>query len=214
LRLLPAWIAPLPAVFLLAVAVSLPGTTTSALFLLWGTLFVFELLWWYRGWQWVGGQSATAGGPGDEAPGAAPVGDVEEPAAAPSRPAELMTTAEEVDNDAWLAEGMTQQLTRIDAQDGTQAVEGVLRSRFQPAERSRSLHVAFCPPLQSLPEMTVTQWSGPRCHVKAAEVQTYGARFDLRLAAASQTPEEVLIHFEAVASANSTGQAGPPAYRA
>ncbi len=199
LRLLPAWIAPLPAVFLLAVAISLPGTATSALFLLWGSLFVFELLWWYCGWQWAGGPA---------------VGDLEEPAAAPSRPAPLIATPEEAESGAWMAEEMTQQLTRIDTQDGTQAVEGVLRSRFQPAERSRSLHVAFCPPLPTVPEMTVTQCSGPRCHVRAAEVRTYGARFDLRLAAASEASEEVLIHFEAVASASSTAQASPPVQRA
>jgi hypothetical protein len=47
------------------------------------------------------------------------------------------------------------------------------------------------------PDVTLIQLSGSRARIKAAEVQTFGIRFDLRLAAASDTPQVVVIHFEA-----------------
>ena len=47
----------------------------------------------------------------------------------------------------------------------------------------------------------MTQLAGPRSHVKAADIQSYGVRFDVRLGSFSDHPEEVLIHFEAVSKA-------------
>jgi hypothetical protein len=192
------WLAPVPATLLLAGALSIAGTSTAALFLLWGMLFVAEVLWWYRGWPRTEGASPSGTEPAaeDVATTSGGAGQPDVQSLVPST-----ETAEQIDSGTWMAEGMTQQLTRIDAADGTQSMEGVLRSQFEPAERSRSLHVAFCPPLQAVPETTVTQLSGPRCHIKAAEIQTYGARFDVRLATRSESREEVLIHFEAVATA-------------
>ncbi len=199
---LVAFVAPLPALSMLAVAVSMTGTSTSALFVFWGMLFVSEVLWWYFAWQrdWIGpptiAEPTSATSAAESVPEAA---DQDEATG------ELPSDVELGEGDAgnWLAEGMTQQLTRIDAPDGTQTVEGVLRSQFKPGERSRSLHVAFCPPLQSCPVTTVTQMSGPRSHIKAADVQTYGVRFDVRLASSSDLAEEVLLHFEAISAVQS-----------
>ena len=61
-------------------------------------------------------------------------------------------------------------------------IAGVLRALFQPGERSHNLHVAFCPPMPGRPTVEVVQLSGPRTRVKAADVQPFGVRFDLRLA--------------------------------
>jgi hypothetical protein len=198
---LVAFVAPLPAETLLAVAVSMTGTSTSALFVFWGTLFVSEVLWWFFAWQrdWIGPPTIV------ERTSAATAEPAPETADQNEASGELPSDAElgEADRGNWLAEGMTQQLTRIDAPDGTQTIEGVLRSQFAPGERSRSLHVAFCPPLQSSPVATVTQMSGPRCHLKAADVQTYGARFDVRLASSSELAEEVMLHFEVISAMKS-----------
>jgi hypothetical protein len=199
---LVAFVAPLPALSMLAVAVSMTGTSTSALFVFWGMLFVSEVLWWFFAWQrdWIGPPTIVERTSEASVAESAPeVVDQNEASG------ELPSDAElgEVDTGDWLAEGMTQQLTRIDAADGTQTVEGVLRSQFAPGERSRSLHVAFCPPLQSCPVTTVTQMSGPRCHIKAADVQTYGVRFDVRLASSSDLAEEVMLHFEVISAVKS-----------
>jgi hypothetical protein len=193
-----AYVAPTAATIMLAVALSMPGTPTSALFAFWGMLFVSELLWWCRGWQRDSMVASTGVRSGTVATAVESSFGASERVEAAIPPQDTVEH-DEIDNGPWMAEGMTQQLTRIDAPDGTQSMEGVLRSQFRPRERSRSLHVAFCPPLQTVPDTTVTQLSGPRCHIKAADVQTYGARFDIRLSTASESNEEVFVHFHAIA---------------
>jgi hypothetical protein len=203
---LAAYGASTAAAIMLAVALSMPGTSTSALFLFWGMLFVSEMLWWCRAWQWNWTSPAASVRAEATATAVGSSCGASEPVEAAVPPQDRVE-ADEIDNGTWMAEGMTQQLTRIHAPDGTQSMEGVLRSQFKPRERSRSLHVAFCPPLQTIPDTTVTQMSGPRCHIKAADVQTYGARFDVRLSNASESDEEVFVHFHAVAASPSPGQA-------
>ena len=88
-----------------------------------------------------------------------------------------------------------QQITRSQSPHSGDTIAGVLRALFQPGERSRNLHVAFCPPLPDRPSVEVVQLSGPRMRVKAADVQAFGVRFDLRLAAVSTQLEDVVIHF-------------------
>ena len=74
---------------------------------------------------------------------------------------------------------------------------GLLRAHFQPKERSRSLHVAFCPSMPRPPRVEIIQVSGPRARIKPGEVQAFGLHFDLRLLAPSATEQIVMIHFEA-----------------
>ena len=65
-------------------------------------------------------------------------------------------------------------------------VAGLLRARFEPCKRSHSLHVAFCPPMLRRPKVTMVQLRGPRTRIKAADIQSFGIRFDLRLVTASK----------------------------
>ena len=197
----PFWLAflvPVPALLMLAGAISMPGTSPTALVIFWCPLVVTESVWWYVAWRcaWIRPPRRATRPP---SPDAHP-GDVPSDHETADEPlADL--SADDPDDGEWLAEGMTQQLSRIDAPDGTQTIAGVLRGQFKPGERSQSLHVAFCPPLATRPEISVTQLAGARSRIKAADVQSYGVRFDVRLGSFSDRPEEVLLHFEAVSKA-------------
>ncbi len=100
-------------------------------------------------------------------------------------------------NSALPSEGVVQQLTRSRAANGTEEISGWLRTSFVAGQRTASIHVAFCPPLGATPELSVEQIDGPEARIKTAQVLPYGARLDLKLAAASEEPASVLLQFVA-----------------
>ena len=94
-------------------------------------------------------------------------------------------------------EEVTQQLTRSQAADGAEELSGWLRMAFAAGQRTGSLHVAFCPPFAVTPELEVEQLDGPEARIKTAQLLPYGARLDLKLAAAAEEPTSVLLQFSA-----------------
>ena len=106
-------------------------------------------------------------------------------------------THEEEDIDDVLPWEVTQQLTRRHDSDGRDLMLGYLRGGFEPGERSQNLHVAFCPPFEGTPALAVHQMSGPPVAIKLAQVETYGARLELKLAAKTGQTESVVVQFEA-----------------
>jgi hypothetical protein len=92
---------------------------------------------------------------------------------------------------------VTQQFTRSHAADGAEELSGWLRMPFAPGQRTGSIHIAFCPPLRVAPQLAVQQIEGPEARVKTAQLLPYGARFDLKLAAAAEGPTAVLLQFAA-----------------
>jgi hypothetical protein len=192
--LVPAtlWLLPSLAVLGLAVALSIRGTSPAALGWLWGLLVMHESAWGYGGWRL---RQADATRP---LRGASPPADV--PAARDvvsgrERRGLAQETGEETDLS--LSDDVSQQITRAYCAERGDTITGVLRAPFRSGERTRHLHVAFCPPLPGRPSVDVAQISGPRARVKAADVQAFGIRFDLRLLTPSPRHEQVLIHFEA-----------------
>ncbi|MHB0956571.1 MAG: hypothetical protein ACYC0X_09795 [Pirellulaceae bacterium] len=186
------WLLPTVAVLLLAAALTLRGTSTAALGVLWGSLLLNELMWGRYGWRLVRRDPTRA--PANEVPPPTVAASaVRRHATAP--PDRLAEGSDE--GELSLASDVSQQITRSQSRQHGDTVAGVLRALFQPGERSRNLHVAFCPPMPSRPTVEVIQLSGPRTRVKVADVQSFGVRFDLRLVTASQQEENVLIHFEA-----------------
>ena len=94
-------------------------------------------------------------------------------------------------------EEVTQQLTRSQAANGAEQLAGWLRLPFAAGQRTGNLHVAFCPPFASTPELTVEQIDGPEARIKTAQVLPYGARLDLKLAAAAEEPTAIVLQFSA-----------------
>jgi hypothetical protein len=98
---------------------------------------------------------------------------------------------------AVLSDDITQQLTRSQTADGAEELSGWLRLSFAAGQRTGSVHVAFCPPFAAAPELEVEQIDGPEARIKPAQLLSYGARLDLKLAAASDEPTSVLLQFSA-----------------
>ncbi|NLX55333.1 MAG: hypothetical protein GXY58_09495 [Planctomycetaceae bacterium] len=186
------WLLPSLAALLLAASVSMRGTGPAGLILLWLILLANEALWgaclWRLRTRPGAGAPETVAVPAPHDLAVAAGGQDDRPV----RPVEPSD-----DHELSLPEGVCQQLTRARSRTHGDTVAGMLRALFQPGERSHNLHVAFCPPLPARPLVEVVQLSGPRTRVKAADIQPFGIRFDLRLAALSTREEDVLIHFEA-----------------
>ncbi|MCC6123866.1 MAG: hypothetical protein IT426_02805 [Pirellulales bacterium] len=96
-----------------------------------------------------------------------------------------------------LLEDVTQQFTRSTAADGAEVLSGWLRMPFAAGQRTQSVHLAFCPPFPRTPALTVAQTDGPAARIKTAQILPYGARLDLKLHAAPETPAPVVLHFSA-----------------
>ncbi len=90
-----------------------------------------------------------------------------------------------------------QQLVRVRDADGVEVVRGSLRADFIPGQRHATLHVGFCPPLASLPEVAAEPADGPDATVKVVQAFAHGARLEVRLAKAAAAPCHVLIDLSA-----------------
>lgn len=179
------WAIPSVVVLMFAASLSIAGTGSVRLFLFWAFLLGADGAWWWFFWRQLRPSAQR------EATGAnTPV------ATAPAPSVVVEESAVEGDDDP-LSDDVSQQITRSWAEDDRDTMTGVLRARFQPGERSQSLHVPLCPPMLRRPKVTVVQLSGSRARIKAADVQTFGIRFDLRLATPDDEMQDVLIHFEA-----------------
>ena len=98
------------------------------------------------------------------------------------------------------AEEVTQQLVRSRAADGTETLSGWLRTFFAAGQRTGSVHVAFCPPLDAMPKVAVEQIDGPEARIRTAQALPYGVRLDLKLAVAAREPTGVLLQFSATSA--------------
>jgi hypothetical protein len=182
-------------VLLLAGSLSLPQSVRDspvALSLLWGILIGEEVVWWYvelsRGRRRQGATGVRSATPprseGRETSDAGPD--------AGGTPGVLPD-----DRDATLRPHVTQQVIRSHAPDGGETISGFLRGDFRPGERSQNLHLQFCPPLDAKPTLTAQQVEGPTATVKTAQVESYGARLELRLAAKASRAVSVVVKFDA-----------------
>jgi len=98
---------------------------------------------------------------------------------------------------AGLPDGVWQQITQAHDDDGQQVFYGRLRGEFAVGQRSTSLHVAFCPPLESVPQIFAEQIEGPEVTIKPAQVLPYGVRFDVKRNSLGEGCETVIIEFYA-----------------
>ena len=89
-----------------------------------------------------------------------------------------------------------QQLTRVSEEDGSDLLFGTLRGEFSARQRSSSLHVAFCPPMDTVPELKVQQTEGVPVDIRPAQVFPYGVRLDLRISAIDDRSQSVLLEIE------------------
>jgi hypothetical protein len=86
-----------------------------------------------------------------------------------------------------------QEFVRTRQPDGAEVLTGRIRVSLAPGQRNVPVHLAFCPPFASIPRITVAQRQGPPGRIKEVQVLPFGARLDVKLAQASQTPAAVLL---------------------
>ena len=207
----------------LGAAVSLPGSSRSALLLMWAVVIGQESAWWIaslrrshlgpaiarltRRRRSAAGSSARRARIERRSRGASSRTSTETLATAQAAPYVAPAsidgggTSSAVQSGqpiaaTTLSPGATQQLSRV-AEEGGEALYGLLRADFAPRQRTQSLHVAFCPPLAEAPTIECRQVEGPETSIKAAQVQPFGARFDLRLASIPSEATSVVVRFEA-----------------
>lgn len=166
-----------------AIAVSVPDSSHWGIALLWAAILAEE------GWAWRPGSFRGALG-----------GEPRRPAADRSSPPAAIQPASEWAFQDPPQENVTQQLTRIEEPNGTERLQGWLRTAFAAGQRLASVHVAFCPPFSHGPDAHLKQLAGPEVRIKKVQVFPFGARFDLKLAAPAETPLEVLLQLSAEAS--------------
>ena len=90
-----------------------------------------------------------------------------------------------------------QQITRVRGQEAlaeTESIFGTLSAEFQPNERTQTLHIAFCPPLATVPHIDVEQIEGADATIKVTNVLRHGARFEIRLI--KESPEKTIVTLE------------------
>lgn len=86
---------------------------------------------------------------------------------------------------------------------GTDRIQGWLKAALDESERNTTLHVAFCPPFDETPTLTVVQTSGPECRIKTGQLLSYGVRLELKRALAETEQAVVVIEFSAQAPCRS-----------
>ena len=189
-----------PAIVLLLFAgsISLPGTSRGGLLLLWVILVGEEVLahWLFYGHR-AGGMLRY-----DRAPVGPTQGGQLLAASATEAVVEVESRRQSVSSSAWeevdgLPDGIWQQISQTRDEDGHDAFYGRLRGEFATGQRSTSLHVAFCPPLDTVPQVFVEQIEGPEVTIKAAQILPYGVRFDVKRMALGESCETVIIEFYA-----------------
>ena len=96
---------------------------------------------------------------------------------------------------------LIQQMTRRLRTDGGESIQASTQASFASGQRTTTVHLAFCPPLEKPPVIECHQLDGPPCRIKTAEAEVYGARFELRLRDRCPDPSEVHFQIEATSSA-------------
>ncbi len=205
---LPVAVVLTAAVAILGAALSLPGPSAAGWIPFWMLLLGVEA-WAWRPGAWrrpepvphdAPAPSRRVDPPQVPAPHVSPDVplDVDVPPDVDVPVAEAEPSARDPLEDAAPDENVTQQLTRSCTADGAEQLAGWLRMPLAAGQRSGSVHLAFCPPFDRTPELSVDQLDGPRARVKTAQLLPHGARLDLKLsAAAADAPDSVLLQFTA-----------------
>jgi hypothetical protein len=192
---------------LLGISLSLPGATLVALVTFWAILLTTEAAWWYVELRPLGrrpivtertSHSGSADGDGSDDADQGTHASVEETLG--------HEPPTEENEQVMFPANTTQQMTRMRGEDGTELISGFVRDEFRVGERLRNVHLAFCPPLEARPKLNAYQLDGPSISIKAAQVETYGARLDLRLVSKPERAETVVVRFEVSAPAPSSDE--------
>ncbi len=95
-------------------------------------------------------------------------------------------------------ENVSQQVTRSRSEDDRDVCRGWIRASFDEGQRQQVVHLAFCPPFETLPELSTSVADGSTVEIKHAQLMPYGARVELKRDRSSKEPSSALLRFSAV----------------
>lgn len=177
-------VVPSVALMALAVALAVPGTAVFGAWLLAGIVVAEETTaWWLN--RRLRGASAVEVEVDDAV--------AEDPPSSTPAPRPMPPETADVADDR-----LSQQWARRREADGSEIIRGQARATFDTGVRTATVHVAFCPPLESAPQITFELPQEVDVRVKTGQLLPYGARFDLKLTKAAEKPISFLLRFEAV----------------
>jgi len=91
-----------------------------------------------------------------------------------------------------------QSWTRFSDESG-ESITAIERVLFEPGQRHQTIHFSFVPSLIAIPEITTHIVAGPPATIRLDEMQTFGARLELKLSQKYEEPVELIIQIEMVA---------------
>lgn len=177
-------------------AVSLPGSSAGALGAFWCLLLASEAGW---GFAFRARHSAEFSG-GPEARNTEATPAVLNPswlggASTSTSAFPLIENSVADDTEELLAADESQRISRVRDSRGGEIISGLVRCSFEPGERQRDIHLAFCPPLRQVPHFSLEQVEGPPARIRTSLVESYGVGLEVKLASLSSEPESVQIQF-------------------
>jgi hypothetical protein len=106
-------------------------------------------------------------------------------------------------DEAEIPDGLLQQVTRtIDGE--RESIHALLKAEIAGGDRLGVIHVAFCPPLATLPELTAHAVDCDDVDMRISQSETFGARIEVRLAKKSALSRSILVELLGSASASRT----------
>ena len=107
----------------------------------------------------------------------------------------LIENGVEGDTEELLAAAESQRMSRVRDSLGGEIVSGLVRCSFEPGERQRDIHLAFCPPLRRIPHLSTEQVEGPPARIRTTLVESFGVGLEVKLTSLSSEPASVQIQF-------------------
>ena len=98
----------------------------------------------------------------------------------------------------WADGAAIQKLNYQENAEGQLVVEGWLRIRLERDQRTAIGHVAFCPAFVGQPSVEVEALDGAGCSIRPTLVLPWGVRWEVRLDTAAAEPTEVVLGFLAM----------------
>jgi len=88
--------------------------------------------------------------------------------------------------------GLVQQVTRVREGDH-ESIHALFETCIAAGDRLGVTHLAFCPPLAARPELTAHVVESDDAEVRITQIETFGARLEVRFTQASNEPRRVIV---------------------
>ncbi|REJ65473.1 MAG: hypothetical protein DWQ31_17980 [Planctomycetota bacterium] len=94
-------------------------------------------------------------------------------------------------------ENASQQMIRLRTPEGQDVCHGWVRATFDEGQQHQVVHLAFCPPFQTRPELATSLADGQAVEIRHAQLMPYGARVELKRDRSERQSATALLRFSA-----------------